>query len=46
MEIHEYEGKNKEELKEKALSELNASESELYIRESEEAGGFLKAKKI
>ena len=45
MEIHEYEGKNKEELKEKALSELNASESELYIRESEEAGGFLKAKK-
>ena len=45
MEIHEYEGKNLVELKEKALSELNANEDELYIRESEEAGGFLKAKK-
>ena len=45
MEIHKYEGKNLVELKEKALTELNASEEELYIRESEEAGGFLKAKK-
>ncbi len=45
MEIHEYEGKNLVELKEKAFSELNANEDELYIRESEEAGGFLKAKK-
>ena len=45
MEIHKYEGKNLVELKEKALSELNASEEELYIRESEEAGGFLKGKK-
>ena len=45
MEIHKYEGKNLVELKEKALTELNASEEELYIRESEEAGGFLKSKK-
>lgn len=45
MEIHKYEGKNLVELKEKALTELNASEEELYIRESEEAGGFLKGKK-
>ena len=45
MEIHKYEGKNLVELKEKALTELNASEDELYIRESEEAGGFLKSKK-
>ena len=45
MEIHVYEGKNLVELKEKALTELNASVDELYIRESEEAGGFLKAKK-
>ena len=45
MEIHEYVGKNLEELKEQAFSELNASSEELYIRESEEAGGFLKAKK-
>jgi len=45
MEVHEYEGKNLEELKEKAFSELNANEDELYVRESEEAGGFLKAKK-
>ena len=45
MEIHEYVEKNLEELKEQAFSELNASSEELYIRESEEAGGFLKAKK-
>ena len=45
MEIHVYEGKNLVELKEKALTELNASEEELYIRESEETKGFLKSKK-
>ena len=45
MEIHKYEGKNLVELKEKALTELNASEEELYIRESEETKGFLKSKK-
>lgn len=45
MELYEFEGKSIEEVKEKALSELNASEEELYIRESEIAGGFLKSKK-
>lgn len=45
MEIYKYEGKNLAELKEKAFTELNASAEELYIRETEEAGGFLKAKK-
>ena len=45
MEIYKYEGKNLAELKEKAFTELNASADELYIREIEEAGGFLKAKK-
>ncbi|MBQ1812397.1 MAG: KH domain-containing protein [Bacilli bacterium] len=45
MKLYEYEGKNLEELKEKALTELNANEDELYIRESEEAGGLFKAKK-
>lgn len=45
MKLYEYEGKNLEELKEKALTELNANEEELYIRESEEAGGLFKSKK-
>lgn len=45
MEIHCYEGKNLEELKEKAFSELNASEDELYVRESEEVSGLFKSKK-
>ena len=42
MEILVYEGKNLNELKEKAFSELNASENELYIRETEEVKGLLK----
>lgn len=46
MKIYEYEGKTLEEAKEKALSELNANEDELFIRETEEAKGFLKAKRI
>lgn len=45
MELKVYEGKNLVELKEKALTELNANEDELYIRESEETKGFLKSKK-
>lgn len=45
MEILVYEGKNLNELKEKAFSELNASENELYIRETEEIKGLLKTKK-
>lgn len=45
MEILVYEGKNLNELKEKAFSELNACENELYIRETEEVKGLLKTKK-
>ena len=45
MEILVYEGKNLNELKEKAFSELNASENELHIRETEEVKGLLKTKK-
>lgn len=45
MEILVYEGKNLNELKEKAFSELNASENELYIRETEDVKGLLKTKK-
>ena len=45
MEILVYEGKNLNELKEKAFSELNASENELYIRKTEEVKGLLKTKK-
>mgnify|MGYP000936766026 CR=1 FL=1 len=44
--VYQYEGKNLEDLKEKAFTELNASEKEIYMRDSEEVGGFLKAKKI
>ncbi len=45
MKVYCYEGKNLSEVKEKALVELNAGEEELFIRETEEAGGFLKGKK-
>lgn len=45
MKVYEYEGKSLTEIKEKALTELNSSEEELFIRETEEAGGFLKSKK-
>ena len=46
MKLYVYEGKNLSELKEKAFTELNASESELYLRDSEGSGGFLKSKKV
>jgi spoIIIJ-associated protein len=46
MKIYEYEGKTIEDAKEKAFAELNANDSELFIRETEEAKGFLKAKKV
>ena len=46
MKVYEYEGKTLEEAKEKAFAELNANDSELFIRETEEAKGFLKAKKV
>lgn len=43
--VYEKEGKTLEEAKEKVLTELNASEDEVYIKTEEEAGGFLKGKK-
>ena len=43
MKVYEYEGKNSNELKKEALTELNASEDELYIYEEEILGGFLSA---
>lgn len=46
MKVYEYVGKSLEEVKEKAFAELNASEEELFVRETEEAGGFLKGKKV
>lgn len=46
MKLYEYEGKTLVDAKEKAFKELNASEDELYIKETEEAGGFLKSKKF
>lgn len=45
MEVHVFEGKSSIDVKEKALTKLNANEDELFIRESEVNGGFLKAKK-
>ena len=45
MKVYEYESKNLNELKKEALTELNASEDELYIYEEEILGGFLKSKK-
>lgn len=46
MKIHLYEGKNAEEVKEKALKDLNKEETDLYIKESEEEGGLFKSKKV
>lgn len=45
MKIYEFEGKTLVEAKEKMFKDLNASEAEIYLRDSEEAGGFLKGKK-
>lgn len=46
MKIYTYEGKTIEEAKEKALLELNKSEEDLFIKDSEEEGGLFKSKKI
>lgn len=46
LKSNKYEGKNKEEILNKALSELNASTNEVYISEKEEiSGGLFKTKK-
>lgn len=45
MKVNEYVAKTLEEAKEKAMNDLNMNEEEMYIKEEEEAGGFLKGKK-
>jgi spoIIIJ-associated protein len=46
MNTYTYEGKNFEELKEKALQELKKEENEVIIKSSEEEVGLFKTKKI
>lgn len=45
MKLFKYEGKNLDELKNKAFSDLNASENELFLKIDEEFVGILKKKK-
>lgn len=45
MKLFKYEGKNLDELKNKAFSDLNASENELFLKIDEEVTGILKKKK-
>jgi|LSQX01.1.fsa_nt_gb spoIIIJ-associated protein len=45
MEVHIFEGKTEEEVKEKALLELNKKEEEVFIKVSEEEVGLFKTKK-
>lgn len=42
---YKYEGKNKEEIKQKCLEELNVLDSEIFTKETEEEGSLFKAKK-
>lgn len=46
MKVYEFVGKTVEEAKEKLIEELNMSEDDMYINETEEAGGIFKGKKI
>lgn len=46
MKIYEYEGKNLEEVKEKALTELKKTENDVFMKDSEEEGGLFKSKKV
>ena len=46
MKIYVYEGKNIEEVKDKALHELNRTEEEVFIKESDEEVGLFKTKKV
>lgn len=45
LELKKYEGKSKEEAKEKCLSELNTKEEDLYLRYGETEAKLFKAKK-
>lgn len=46
MNVYVYEGKNLEEVKEKALAELKRTDEEVLMKESEEEGGLFKSKKV
>lgn len=46
MKIYEFEGKNLEDTKNKALIELKKSEEELFIKSEEEESGLFKSKKV
>ena len=46
LKISSYEGKAKEEALSKCMSELNVSESDLYIKEKETESGLFKSKKV
>ncbi|MBQ7137241.1 MAG: KH domain-containing protein [Bacilli bacterium] len=46
MDKYVYSGKNKEEALEKALTDLNVSEKEIYVKETEQKGGLFKNKRI
>jgi spoIIIJ-associated protein len=43
---YKYEGKNEEEILEKAINELNVQKEDLIIKTVDKKGGFLKGKKI
>lgn len=46
MDKHVYSGKTKEEALEKALSDLNVTENDIYIKESEQKVGLFKNKRV
>ena len=46
MDKYIYNGKSREEALEKALTELNVNESEIYIKETEQKVGLFKNKKV
>lgn len=46
MDKYIYSGKTKEEALEKALTELNIKENDIYIKETEQKGGLFKNKKV
>jgi len=46
MKIYEYEGKNIEEVTEKALLDLELEEADVFIKETEEETGVFKTKKV
>lgn len=43
--LYKYEGKNKEELEQKYLNDLNVTKEDIFIKEKEEEGNLFKSKK-